>query len=791
MRIFRIHGWVYKKLEKDIANMKGTTIFSLTALGILLLIGCDPELKKDDKYARPDWLAGKVYTQLKDQPDLSTFTRCVELTGYDTIINRSGSYTIFAPNNESFTRWFQDHPVYNDVEDIPLDELTEIVKFHLVQNPWSKEQLRTLDVYGWIDTLDLNNNKPRGFKRQTLLLDKNRKLGVAPQTSTISDVKIVDTTESNWHRIVATDSRKYAPIFYKEYLEIYNLKASDYEFYFDRTVEGPQDLYFAGGKVIGDEIFAENGFVYQIDRVIEPLPNSYQILENGIGNESYSEFLDLLNLFPAFQYNEEKTYDQPGADLGLEVDSLFDLTYPVLAFDILNEKTTPPTGTYGLPSNVTIRYHHGIFAPTDQAFEQFVNDYFVGANRWGNLELAPDNIKRIVANTHLTNISVYPTDFELGFYNGEEDIVRFSESDIVEKQFGSNSTFIGLNTAMVPRVFKTVAGPVYLLKIYSKPMYAIEQAGLSSALKRELENYLFYVENNLNTSADSSLLYDPSNRSFSLWQKAAGGVPREYPLGTTDLRTLLMNHTATGIPTGGPRKEFFRNLAGNYIIINNETGEVKGTADTSVGYQGQEKKPNYPTQISTDSDNGITYDVENWFSFSAPNMFQKISSSYPVFHGLLMRAGLGNSFELRYTFLSDNENYTVFIPNDSVMNAFRADTMQQKTLQDLLKLHFVQGSLIFTDGQLNSGYYETSRIDEKSTEFTKIFSKIGIQPGTDVIDILDSNGGVYVSAVESDVTNVMTGRNMGEGDEVFPGFVINGVLHEIDRVLVFEELDTN
>lgn len=762
----------------------------LSVVGIFLLTCCDPEMKKGSKYERPEWLAGKVYTQLLDQPDLSTFARCVELTGYDTIINRSGSYTIFAPNNEAFTRWLQDHPQYGEVEDIPLDLLNEIVKFHIVQNPWSKDQLRTLDVYGWIDTLDLNNNKPRGFKRQTLLLDKNRKLGVAPQSGTGANVKIVDTTETNWFRIVATDSRKYAPIFYKEYLDIYDLKASDYEFYFDRPVEGTQDIYFAGGKIIGDEVFAENGFVYQIDQVIDPLPNAYQILENGIGNESYDQFLDLLNLFPNFQYDQEKTFDQPGADLGLEVDSLFDLSYPELAFDILNERTTAPTGTYGLPTNVTIRYHHGVFAPNNEAFDRFVNDYFVGGNKWGTLENAPLIIKRIVANTHLSPISVYPTDFENGFYNGEDDIVQFSVSDIVEKQFASNSTFIGLSNAVVPRVFKSVAGPVYLFRNYSKPMYAIEDAGLLSALKRRNEDYLFYVENNTNTSADSSLLRDPSTGEFYLFQTASGSF-REFRLGTSDLRLLLMNHIATGVPSGIPRKEFFKNLAGNYIIINNETGEVKGTSTTSVGYQGQEQKPNYPTVISTESDNGVTYDIENWFSFTGPNLYQKIQSSYPVFHSLLMQAGLGNSFELRYTFLSENEIYTVFIPNDDVLREFRADTLPRAELQELLKLHFIQGELIFTDGQLDPGYYETTRFDEKSTEFTKVFSKFNIQPGYDIIQIMDKSGGIYVETEESEVTNIMTGRNVGEGNEVFPNYLINGVLHEIDRVLVFDELDTN
>ena len=137
-----------------------------------------PELKREDKYARPEWLAGKVYTQLLDQPDLSTFALCVKLTGYDTIIDRSGSYTIFAPNNEAFATWFQQHPVYNVVEDIPEEELENLVKYHIVQNPWSKIQLRSLDVWGWIDTLDINNDEPRGFKRETLLLEKNKKLGI-------------------------------------------------------------------------------------------------------------------------------------------------------------------------------------------------------------------------------------------------------------------------------------------------------------------------------------------------------------------------------------------------------------------------------------------------------------------------------------------------------------------------------------------------------------------------------------------------------------------------------------
>jgi hypothetical protein len=148
----------------------------LFAMFLLLLYSCKQE---PDIYKRPDWLAGKVYTQIKAQPELSTFATCIELTGYDKILDVSGSYTAFAPSDDAFKLYFANNPKYKSVQEIPIPELTEIVKFHIVQNPWSKVQLRTLDIYGWIDTLDLNNDKPKGFKRETLLLDPNRKYGIA------------------------------------------------------------------------------------------------------------------------------------------------------------------------------------------------------------------------------------------------------------------------------------------------------------------------------------------------------------------------------------------------------------------------------------------------------------------------------------------------------------------------------------------------------------------------------------------------------------------------------------
>ncbi|MFH0756750.1 MAG: fasciclin domain-containing protein [Bacteroidota bacterium] len=762
-------------------------------LGFLLIIILASACKKDLEeriYGRPDWLAGKVYDQILEQPELSTFARCIKRVGFDEIINVSGSYTIFGPSNEAWDAFFQAHSAYNTIEEIPLEELEAIVKYHIVQDPWSKRQLRSLDVFGWIDTLDITNNKPRGFKRETLLLEENQKYGIQyTGTGSTRRMIIVDTLDSDFHRIVATDSRKFAPIFFNEYLDVYNLDKADYEFYFDRTFDGPEDLYFAGSKITSDEIFAENGFIYVIDRVVEPLKTAYQLLSDREGADQYTDFLDLLNLFAQFQYDEVKTYEQPGAQEGLEVDSLFDLSYPQLVFDFNNEKTSARKGEVGLPSNVTIRYHHGMMAPTNAAFEAFINQYLRISQGWQNIMNAPDHIRRIIAKSHMSFTPVYPSDFLGGFYNGEEDIVNLDGGSIIEKQFGSNATFLGLSEAIVPRAFKSVTGPIYLRQGYSKVMYAIEAAGLLPALKRENKDYSLFVESDLNTDLDSSFYYN--NGTFTAVKIVGGGFYETTRLNTDDLRTMILNHVAVRTPRGMARKEFIPNMAGNLLIFNNETGEVSGTAPTTFGFQGTIPETNYPVEIDFDADNGKVYEINNWFSFGTSDIYDQISRNYPAFHELLVEAGLAREKEFRYTFISNNEFYTIFVPNEEALASQDFSGLSTDELRNLLLLHFVRGDLIFTDGSAASGYYTTERIDEKSTPFSTFNTRIHILTGYDIITLGGTGGINNIEILESGTSNRLAGVRIQTGTEqVFPSMYNNAVIHEIGQVLNVEKLET-
>ena len=65
-------------------------------------------------------------------------------------------------------------------------------------------------------------------------------------------------------------------------------------------------------------VFAENGFIYEVDRVVEPIMNIEQILYSEEYGQDHKYIKDLLRLFPKFASDLEETNKQPEAKEGRE-----------------------------------------------------------------------------------------------------------------------------------------------------------------------------------------------------------------------------------------------------------------------------------------------------------------------------------------------------------------------------------------------------------------------------------------------------------------------------------------
>ncbi len=748
----------------------------LAGLLILLFANSCNDIYDQEKYQKPDWLAGKLYTQISELENLSTFKRCIELTGYDTILDRTGSYTIFAPNNEAFNSWLSSKPEYNgSVESIPVSTLLEIVKIHIIQDAWTLNQIQLLDVDGWIDVNDPKNNKPYAYKRQSILRDPNTTFHVRNDQG---DLTIVDSLHANDTRIVYTRSRKYVPIFFPGFFGLHNLDENDYAFYFNRPFENGA-VHYVNSKVIGNEVFAENGFIYEVDQVVEPLQNVYQLFNDSEHGENYQYMWNLFKLFPDFRVDLDETNSQLEARAGLDFDTLYTLNFPKLPYNIHEEITGPNTN-----DKFTLRYHNGILAPDDNAFQTFIDEVITGPSRWQSWETVPIELKLIILRNHMTSSPIYKTSLQNGFYSDEDDLIQFGDDLIAQKYFASNATFLGLNEVIVPRAFTSVSGPVYLYPGYSTLLYSMEMSKVLPAIKKSDADYSYFIIDDATVNNDSSLMLRWKNKIQNQYELRAYDRTLEKMEKMTPkiLSKRILNQVGINTPKGIANKEFIENIAGNYIVFNNLTNEVRGGIECKYGYNGDSTITVIAEELNQVADNGITYKVNSWLTPPNYNMYSALSVRVH-FHNLIKKAGLYNAKTFEFPFLMEGENYTLFVPSEQALLDYGADTLDVDELADLLKYHFVRGVKIFTDGGIPSGDFSTLRVDESSTNLFTKFTPMTIQTGPDQLEIFDQSGNLLGIIEESDKTNKMiTTDTDDESSSVFDN-ITTSVLHEIDFVI--------
>jgi uncharacterized surface protein with fasciclin (FAS1) repeats len=760
----------------------------------------------NSKYESPDWLDGKVYDVIKSVPELSIFAECVEKTGLDEIINSSGLYTVMAPCDSAFETYFSNHPLYNSIDDIDSLDLLELVKFHIILMPYSKEQLRTLDFGGWIDDDD-EDPQYYCFKRETFYQPDDFVVNVVESNGVVSSIN----SDGSGERIVYSGYNKYAPIYYWDHLDYVGITSSDYEYYFDREFD-KAEVYFGGAMLMSEidddgavteSYSAENGYVFMVDQVVEPMLTGYEHLFNEDPDRpDYSDFGNLIDEFATLTYNEDATYDQSGASDGLYVDMLYDLDYPSLSFNISSEIT------YSSYSDYTIAIHNGLFAPTNSAYNSFVSQVLTknGDDYYANMSLVPANIKRLIVNSHMIQWNPYYPSLagENGtLRNSNDNAVNISDINVEEKVFGSNVTFVGLDEVIMPQALSSVVAPVMLRTSYYSFYWALYASSAIEILQVPSVDYTLFVIPDDIFETDSTLFVygvsdnyktDASVSTFRVWDKGNQeyvSLPTSSDDDNFSLRGFVYSHIGIGTIYNNCRKEFLRNLSGQYIVIDNENNTVSGGESSTAGYNGgdqitltlDEKLEEDYGSYGSAPENGETYSIDGWLQF--PSVC--FSKSYieilggDRFVSLMERVGMVEDDKL--TFLDEGEVFTLFLPTDEALDAAQVDTLSDDDLTELLEAHFVLGVNAFTDN-INKNPTATKY-------YTMTGSRLSISSdAADELNILDNTGEVYYTVTESETANKMyLGWDNGvESDEsTYSNKILAGVatvVHQIDTVIV-------
>lgn len=581
----------------------------LLLLGILfsLFVGCD-ELPEHEKFKRPDWLPGKLFTTVSVQENLTLFTECLRLTGLDTILDVSGSWSVFAPTDEAMKQYLSENR-YASISDIPLDELKKITKFHIIQFPWSLEQLKSLGVNGW-KAVDDGNSNPYAYKRETILKNPEEKYWI--KRGKKKEMIVIDSTISGSYKMVFVQSRKYVPIFYDAYLTKNGITPEDYKFYFNRVYE-PGNVYYAGARILKADIFAENGFVHSIDRVVKPMLNAKEILDKEMVGETYKLFLEMVYwYYPDFSPNITATFNQPEVRLGALADTLWDLNYATLAFDLHKECSDI--------INQTLIRHNGLIAPTDETFRKFTDGTLTiksGFPHWPDYKSLPNDVVDLIVAQNFMSSPIYPSKSQYQKIFKLASRFHQNEADIIRKDFGSNCTFIGLDSYIPDRVFTSVTGPVFCRPAFSIFRRAMAYSGVLDAIANHKGKLYFFPIPDNALMADSSLILnwiDVEKNSYNFM--TYNRMKRQMEgIGSNTLKNWILNQVGTSTNNASTGKEIIRTLGGRNITWDHSNNTIQGTFPGTFGYKGSIVVTSTPIPLDEPADNGKSLSVKNWFNF--------------------------------------------------------------------------------------------------------------------------------------------------------------------------------
>lgn len=123
-----------------------TQKFSTGKILVLLLVvsasllGCKKGY--DEYWNKENPKTGFIYDKLKNDPNFSIFAQGLERAGLVKFVNISGLYTVFAPTNEAFEKFFKANG-YTTIQDVPTTSLFAILSYHIANNMWYYYDFRT------------------------------------------------------------------------------------------------------------------------------------------------------------------------------------------------------------------------------------------------------------------------------------------------------------------------------------------------------------------------------------------------------------------------------------------------------------------------------------------------------------------------------------------------------------------------------------------------------------------------------------------------------------------------
>ena len=674
---------------------------------IVLISSCSKD--RLSYYDRPDWLQGPLIEQIESTGKFTEFIKAARLTGYDEFLSSRLTFTVFVPNDAAFQAYYQEMGV-NGAEDIDKEDLLTLLQYHTLQNSWDSLKMAGKTSFGWWGSL------PDNFRTPSLY---------TPPVEWVNG-KYVESQNTFLH------------LFSQAFFDKNGYDDFDYESFFPGSEWTGFNIDRAA--IVEKELGAENGFYYEIDRVLIPRTTADKML-NEI--PEFSLFKILADRFITYTYNASSSQSST------QYDSLFRKEY-ALNFDLADEKT---------PDNAYDGYYHvfnSMFIPDNALIESYFQENFPA---YPDIESVPNIIVKYFVEAHMVpNKKLFPT----VLYRVEDERNDFSDEITFEPGNGIHSQYIcsnailyGVDEVINTNAFSTVTGPIIRDPNYKIFTLLLELSGeIRSFFKKEIRHAVFVLSDDRMT--ELGFAYDEGDPIDFTDDK----IFRNNNAMTKDqIKSFLQNFISiTSKEVNGTDETFIKTKNNKFLRVGE--GKVEGlfgTANILNTYPGSNGTV---LEIDEDLSTAIQYTMEDYLNDH--------KEEFAGFFALCDSAGFVNAGG-ELSKLSLFSGITLFLPTDEAIQAITGSyipgdaTSENFPYRSLIQYQIVSERVIFTDDAfIESAYGTDLYINGQRYKLT-----VGAAGG--IIHVSDLKGNSFEVGA-GPLSNIITS---------------NGIIHVVDQVSLY------
>lgn len=469
--------------------------FLLLSFCLILFSSCGDEWE-DRIPQQSNVKKGFVYDILKNRGNFTIYLQAAERIGYNDLLQGKGLSTFFVPTDNTFKRYLKKHNL-SSIDDISDDDLKMLIGYHVVKYSYSMNEFMNFQP-----TQNADHVLPGVcYKHRTLARDKSEEV-INPRTGA---------------KIKLFNGEKFLPVFSSNMFNSLGIKDQEdnYKFFFPKSNwYGDVDkIHVANSGVLEQAIPADNGYLYIIDQVIEPLRTVYAVMKDP--KLHYSTMQKLYDKFPGYAYRKDlsELYAVPGDSLYMFL-HMETVNFSLLS--VASDWTSDRTDW-----KLLCRDAYNGFVPNDEAMETFFTEF------WGDPSLrnryeSYDDLDKLalfyLLDNHFLRTSgvLFPQTIRNGLMNNYGYPYDFDvDGDVEHKEVCANGAFYGINKVQIPTLFETVSRPAFQSPKYKLFSYMLVKSGMLSLLTNKDRKITMFIPSDAVLSAAGYTLNigDPWNLS--------------------------------------------------------------------------------------------------------------------------------------------------------------------------------------------------------------------------------------------------------------------------------------